>query len=212
MAYAFVSYRRDDTSDEAARVADALRKILGRDRVFMDTCSIEPGVEWSARIHSALMKSTHVVVVVGPNWVGEDEHGDSRRMDDEDDWVRQVVAFALQERKNVIPVLVSGGALPSEDELPSDAAPIVRLQAVEVRRNYFEHDLQLVTKRASGSSNLNLRVAGVARLQTLPQSGMDKRWSSELLPVQLQNSRILIFTADKPLVCFCQSACSLSLA
>ncbi len=112
---AFINYRREDCGAEAKLIADGLSKHLSSDRVFIDTHGITIGDKWPERIQSALSASKYVLVVVGPRWlhVGMDEWG-LRRIDNDQDWVRREIAFALlDETKTVIPVLIGGAKYPA---------------------------------------------------------------------------------------------------
>ncbi len=42
----FISYRREDSSGHAGWLREGLAERLGRDRVFMDIDTIEPGVDF----------------------------------------------------------------------------------------------------------------------------------------------------------------------
>lgn len=145
----FINYRRDDAAAEATLVTGAVRDVIGSDAVFMDSSSIEFGAAWPERIQSALKASRFVLVLIGPDWLraGINEWG-QRRIDDESDWVRQEIATALLENsKIVIPLLVRGGHIPPSDVLPTDVCGITSKQAIELRRDYWAHDIQLLINR-----------------------------------------------------------------
>jgi pterin-4a-carbinolamine dehydratase len=154
----FINYRRDDAAAEAKLIAEAFSNILGDDAVFLDSSSVKAGATWPLRIQDALQGSKYVLVVIGPDWLraGSDEWG-RRRIDDASDWVRQEIATALRdEEKLLIPVLVRGGAIPPKDVLPPDVASISLRQAIEIRRDYWDHDIKLLmaqidSKRASSA-------------------------------------------------------------
>ena len=153
----FISYRRDDSGPEAKLIADALSQSLSQAAVFMDTVTIDVGGNWPERIRSALVDSQYVVVVVGPKWlhVGMDEWG-QRRIDDESDWVRQEIACALQDRtKTIIPVLVGCAKMPPAEALPNDVAAVVSKQAISIRRDYWDHDIKLLTRRMSPNAEID---------------------------------------------------------
>ena len=50
----FISYRRDDTSGYAGRLADDLRDQFGKRRVFMDIYSLSPGQNYERHIAALL--------------------------------------------------------------------------------------------------------------------------------------------------------------
>lgn len=156
----FINYRRDDAGAEAKLVADALRSVAGKNAIFMDAYSIEPGAAWPDRIHVALKASRHVVAVIGPDWLraGVNEWG-QRRIDDESDWVRRELAATLANREQIlIPVLVRGGRIPPKAVLPSEIAGLSDRKAIELRRDYWDHDIQvlqtiIIPNQSSGNPN-----------------------------------------------------------
>ncbi len=149
MQVTFINYRRDDAAAEAKLVANALRSVAGHEAVFMDTSSIGLGDTWPRQIQAALEASQYVMVVIGPDWLraGINEWG-QRRIDGESDWVRQEIAEALANCEQlIIPVLVRGGRMPPKNALPPVIADLSTKQAIELRRDYWDHDIQLLKGR-----------------------------------------------------------------
>jgi pterin-4a-carbinolamine dehydratase len=141
----FVSYRRDDASAEALNVKSALTRHFGDRSVFLDTSSIDAGVRWADRLEGALDAATAIVAVIGPAWLtaGQNEFGE-RRIDDPNDWVRLELARGLASGKKIVPVRVRGARLPPASALPDVLKPMSALQAIEIRRDYWDHDIQLL--------------------------------------------------------------------
>src|SRR5262245_10668273 len=141
----FVSYRRDDASAEAVNIQSALGHHFGSECAFMDTSSISVGSQWEHVIESALATAKTVIVVIGPTWLtaGQTEFGE-RRIEDSEDWVRRELLAALASAKKVVPVLVRGAKLPPEKALPELLRPLTKLHAIEIRRDNWNHDLQLL--------------------------------------------------------------------
>lgn len=165
-ATTFINYRRDDTGGEAKLIADALNEELGGDHAFLDSTSVAFGTEWPSRIQEALEAAKYVFVVIGPDWLraGSDEWG-MRRIDDESDWVRREIAYALNNKsKIIIPVLVRGGVMPPPKALPSEISEIPSKQAIELRRNYWDHDIKLLTAQV----HLQARSAVKSGIQRSP--------------------------------------------
>src|SRR5208337_5468641 len=86
---AFISYSRED-SEFALRLAGDL-KAAGA-AVWLDQLDIAPGQRWARAVQDALNDCPRMLVILSPASV------DSRNVEDE-------VSFALEERKEVIPVL-----------------------------------------------------------------------------------------------------------
>ncbi|MEO7358741.1 MAG: toll/interleukin-1 receptor domain-containing protein [Gemmatimonadaceae bacterium] len=103
----FISYRRDDSAGHVGRLHDALVHHLGADCVFMDIDSIAPGADFVQVLQHSLEQAAVAVVVMGGRWVGPRPDG-TRRIDDQNDFVRLEVAKALADSEvRVLPVLVN---------------------------------------------------------------------------------------------------------
>ena len=154
MPIAFINYRRDDSASEAASIARALRNELGDQDVFFDASSIEAGAKWPNEIRQALDQAPIVVIVIGPAWLtaGNDEWG-RRRIDHEDDWVRNEVEFALNDpKKSVIPVLIRDAQMPPGDALPPCIKGLPQVQKIDIRRDYWDHDIRLLIEQVCPES------------------------------------------------------------
>jgi hypothetical protein len=139
----FISYRRSDTQDLAGRIADRLRAVPQIGQVFIDVEQIEAGVDFVARLGTALAKSDVCLLLIGPNWRGQREEG-RPRIFDERDFVRLEAATALAGERKLLPVLANGALMPAVDELPDDLQPLSRINALAIRHAYFDHDLELL--------------------------------------------------------------------
>lgn len=187
---AFINYRRDDSAAEAKLIAAAVRRVLRSESVFVDTETILSGEAWPDRIRTALTASRYVLVLIGPGWLtaGTNEWG-QRKIDDESDWVRIEIAGALGDpRKTVIPILIRGAKMPPGDALPIDVAAVTTRQAIDIRRDYWDHDVALVTARVSPATGESMRVI-------TPSSLVDPFWSD--LSPDLQDAISLAATAAR---------------
>ena len=89
----FINYRRSDRQEDAFRLYDKLRELFDTE-VFIDQQSIHPGNKWSEHIKNKLSSADLLIAVIGPDWLtASDENG--RRLDNENDWVRQEIEFAI---------------------------------------------------------------------------------------------------------------------
>jgi hypothetical protein len=138
----FVSYRRDDAGGHAGRLADDLGERLPWATVFQDVESIGPGDDFVAAVRHAIAGADAVLVVIGPGWatIAEGPAGAARLMEP-GDMVRLEVSTALAQDKWVIPVLVGGAAMPDPAALPADLAPLAYRNAVEVRQEAWDGDV-----------------------------------------------------------------------
>jgi hypothetical protein len=138
----FISYRREDTSGYAGRVFDLLSDHFGRERTFMDLDTIRGGDDFTVVIEEKVANCDVLLAVIGPKWLSCVGVEGTRRLDQADDFVRLEIANAIERGVRVVPVLVGGGAMPQQDELPPDLRPLALRQAVELRDAYFRADTE----------------------------------------------------------------------
>ena len=68
--------------------------------------------KWPDRLRQAVFDCEVLLAVIGDQWLTLcDEHG-RRRIDDEEDWVRQEIMTALDSGKWVLPLLVGAAEAP----------------------------------------------------------------------------------------------------
>src|SRR2546430_2263720 len=87
----FVSYRRDDSSGHAGRLFDKLVAHFGKDRIFMDIDTIEPGEDFVSVIEHAVASCEILLAIIGRNWLSGTV-GDTERLKDPNDFVRVEIA------------------------------------------------------------------------------------------------------------------------
>ena len=138
----FLSYRRFDSQDIAARMADRLREVVGIKKVFIDVGGITPGANFVERIAGAMEESDVCLVLIGTNWIGAEKPGAPPRIKDPEDFVHREVAAALAGKKRTIPVLLNNASMPSADALPEDIRELASLSALFVRHASFDQDIQ----------------------------------------------------------------------
>jgi formylglycine-generating enzyme required for sulfatase activity len=143
MARIFLSYRRDDGSGHAGRLFDRLSQHFGRDNLFMDIDAIDPGLDFVEAIKNAVGSCDVLLVVIGRQWLTSTDSEGHRRLDNPEDFVRLEITTALERKIRVIPVLVSGAAMPHPTELPDILQPLARRQALAVG-DHFHPDVDLL--------------------------------------------------------------------
>jgi pterin-4a-carbinolamine dehydratase len=112
--YIFLSYRRDDALAAARRIMWFLHEQYGVSRVFMDIAEIRDAARWPKAIDNALERATVLIPVIGRDWLTVETADGGRRIEQEDDWVRKEIAFALDKGIDVIPIFI--GIRPFESE------------------------------------------------------------------------------------------------
>ncbi len=138
MTRIFISYRRDDSAGYAGRLFDRLSDRFGRDQIFMDIDTIEPGLDFVEVIEQAVGSCEVLIALLGRHWLSAADAAGQRRLDNPEDFVRLEIKAALERNIRVIPVLVDGAAMPRSADLPADLA---RRNAVELRHSRFHADV-----------------------------------------------------------------------
>jgi hypothetical protein len=126
-----ISYRREDTQWIAGRIFDRLEGHYGPGNVFMDIDNIPYGTDFREHLRQTLDRCDILIAVVGPNWSGLNDAGESR-LHEEADWVRIEIATALEKKVPVIPLLVDGTRMPKPRDLPEDLRGFPFRQAARV--------------------------------------------------------------------------------
>jgi pterin-4a-carbinolamine dehydratase len=145
---AFVSYRRDDSREWAALIADSLERHFGRNAVFVDTEAIRAGDDWPNKIKSALEEATLLIPIIGPQWLAVHDDNWRRRIDLADDWVRRELEYALANDKPVVSVLVSGASMPNGQALPPSLVELPNRQTFRLEEKSDIRELvRLLTER-----------------------------------------------------------------
>ncbi|MEO6654054.1 MAG: toll/interleukin-1 receptor domain-containing protein [Ilumatobacteraceae bacterium] len=146
----FLSYRRDDTGGRAGRLFDSLAMRYGRDAVFQDVNTVEPGLNFVQQVEVAIKSSDVVLVVIGPRWLSSTAPDGGRRVDQPDDFVRRELSVALDADVRVVPVLVDGATLPPAKELPDGLVPLLERQAVSIDDVSWHQDVDALIRRLEG--------------------------------------------------------------
>lgn len=162
----FVSYRRSDCQDMAARIVDKLKETPGIGRVFFDVDSIAPGADFADSIRAALDQCDVCLILIGNDWRGAAGEEAQPRLDRPEDYVRQEAVIALESGKRVIPVLLNNTDMPTEETLPEPVRPLTTLNAVFLRHLSFSQDLELLVDAIHGRK-AGGRIAGFLRRRPL---------------------------------------------
>jgi hypothetical protein len=106
----FISYRRNDNPDAAARVRDGLARKFGNANLFIDVDDLFAGQRFDEELAKALRRCDVLIAAIGEHWM---ELLKAKITSGERDHVREEIAAALQRRIVVIPVRVGReGQLP----------------------------------------------------------------------------------------------------
>ena len=142
MSVVFISYRREDSAGFAGRLYESLERRLGDGEVFRDADAIEPGQDFVDAIAARLRYCNACLVLIGREWLDARDAAGRRRLEQDDDYVRLEIAGALARSDVVvIPVLVEGMRMPRAADLPESIRALSRRQAVELRDQTWDADV-----------------------------------------------------------------------
>ena len=123
----FISYRRESGAETAKHLRDVL-SARGY-RVFFDTDSLGRG-DFNLELIEIIKNCKDFILVLTP--------GALDRCQNPDDWVRQELACALAEGKNVIPLIVKNAVFPEKEELPEDIRRVANMNGVKADLYFFD--------------------------------------------------------------------------
>lgn len=136
----FVCYRHEDSWAYAGWLADALTRQFGKKRVFRDL-DCQRGVDFRDQVDEAIASCVVLLAVIGPRWLRAQDESGRRRIDHPCDLVALEIATALKRGIRVIPVLVGGGRMPREGDLPEQLAELAYRTAIELSDTGWGHQI-----------------------------------------------------------------------
>ena len=141
MSGIFISYRREDARGDAGRLADYLKERLGKNQIFRDIDTIEPGLDFVKAINKAVTSCDVLLALIGSRWLTATDNKGMPRLNDANDYLRLEIAAALNRDIRVIPVLVGGASMPSAEELPDVLKELARRQAYDLSDKHWDYDV-----------------------------------------------------------------------
>jgi len=128
----FISYRRADNPYPVEWLYQHLAEHFGREHVFKDVDTLDPGDDFTAVITAALSSCAALIAVIGRQWLACTDDRGHRRLDDPEDFVRLEIETALNRGVRVIPVLVDRATLPKPEDLPPGLQALTGRQCLEL--------------------------------------------------------------------------------
>ena len=162
----FVSYQHADTLFAAHALGYALR-LAGHD-AFVDTGSIGGGELYPEVIVGAVAEANVVLALIGPAF-------DVARLRDP----TSVVAFEWRRAQfhgcPVIPVLIDGGTVPSDAQLPPELRWFTKRNAYSLRRSSFSGDVSVLVDAIAAMSTPPRQAARVLWVDDRPANNEYER-------------------------------------
>lgn len=129
----FISYRRSDSADIAGRIYDRLIEKYGKNPIFKDVDSIPLGVDFREHLGMTVSECNVLLAIIGDRWVDASDATGKKRLEDPADFVRIEIESALERGIPVIPLLVRGAQMPSEENLPSSLRKLTFRNGMQIR-------------------------------------------------------------------------------
>ncbi|WP_300335205.1 toll/interleukin-1 receptor domain-containing protein [Accumulibacter sp.] len=139
----FISYRRSDAAGHARALYRDLCRCFEKQRIFFDRESIDAGSVFPERLRQGVEACRVLLALIAPGWLEAASASGQRRLDSDDDFVRQEIALALQLGRQVIPVLFDDTPMPEADRLPPPLRGLAACDALMLRGKNFEYEVQL---------------------------------------------------------------------
>ncbi len=140
MTKIFISYRRTQAFI-AERVHERLSSVFRDDSLFLDRGDIRPGAEYPQVLRDNLQSAAVVLAVIDSDWISvQDKRTFMRRLELQDDWVRQEIEHGL-DNGIVIPVLIDGAPMPTVEQLPPSLQALAKRQYIRISLDRFADDV-----------------------------------------------------------------------
>lgn len=131
----FISYRRDGGETMAILLHDRLT--LKGYRVFLDVESLNSG-KFNEKLFSVIEKCKDFIVVLSENSLD--------RCVNEGDWVRNEIAYAFKQQKNIIPFILRG--FKWSENLPDDISDLPMQNGINAISNeYFDAAIERLVQK-----------------------------------------------------------------
>lgn len=121
----FISYRRDGGEYTAKILRDRLEE-LGY-KVFFDVESLRSG-DFNTKLYSVIDECGDFLIILSPNALD--------RCENQDDWVRCELEYALQTKKNLVPIMLRGFSFPQT--LPDSIDALRYKNGLEANTQFFD--------------------------------------------------------------------------
>ena len=142
----FINYRRGDDPGNTGRLFDRLQDEFEPQQLFLDVDNIPPGRDFVRELNERVAECDIVLSVIGKTWLDAQDAAGARRLDNPDDFVRIELLSALNQNKQVIPVLVGETQMPRPEDLPEPLRPLARRNAVRLTHERFRADMAGLVK------------------------------------------------------------------
>ena len=138
----FISYRSSDGKKDADRLCADLSRVLGDQQVFFDKQDMQGGTSWRHAIEATLGTRPVVLLLLTPDLFGMTHPEGGRRIDRDDDPIRNELLSAQQNGATIVPLLTEGMVMPPAATIPLPLRFISEAHALKLRTDDWANDLQ----------------------------------------------------------------------
>ena len=142
----FISYRHNEDGMAAGWLVERLAGHFGKDQIFKDVDSIEPGDDFVKVIADAVGRCDVLLALIGREWLTITGDDGRRRLDNPQDFVRLEIEAGLKRDIRLIPVLIEGTPMPPVDQVPPSLAALVNRQALHFSAAHAEPEFDRLIK------------------------------------------------------------------
>ena len=132
----FICYRREDSAFPAHLVHERLTARYGADSAVIDVDDVPLGADFREYLDGQVRRCDVLLALIGDRWLDALE----RRLGTARDFVRVEIELALDRNIPVVPVLLAGASMPTEDHLPPELAKLPYRNAAVVRSDASIND------------------------------------------------------------------------
>ena len=187
----FISYRRDDAAYVTGHINDRLRREFGDESIFTDVDRIALGVDFRTTLDRMVSKCQILLAVIGDDWLTVRNQEGEFRLQDPADFVRIEIESALQRDIPVIPLLVEGTQMPSEEDLPESLKDLAFRNGTQIRPEPdFHTDIErLINSLKKHLQTLPKETEDEKRGYSASESGRKDELEQERLPAEVRLRR-----------------------
>lgn len=137
----FISYRSSDGKKDADRLCADLSRLIGDEQVFFDKQDLQGGSSWRDAISATLGTRPVVLLLITPDLFGVAHPDGGRRIDREDDPIRNELLTAQRSGAIVVPLLTDGMPMPTASSVPEPLRFISEAHALRLRTDDWAQDV-----------------------------------------------------------------------
>src|SRR5262245_48042355 len=119
----------------------------------MDVSGIDAGENFVQKLEEQLAQCDAMQSVMGPTWESASD-ANGRPLDEPNDFVRLEIETALAQQKLIIPVRVDEATMPSRHSLPECLRPVLSRNAVRIRHESFDQDMEALAAAVQRGSKI----------------------------------------------------------